>query len=81
MGKTKELFEQAQEFCSVEMTREFYEQHEDILKPPNTRIKSAYVKGRTPSGDKIYQEKIQAIIDARNELMEYEIKNEYKKYL
>jgi len=80
MGQSKDLLIDENEICNVEMTRQFYEDHFDILQPPNTRIKSAYIKNKSAANDKLYKQKMDALIEAKNNLIEYEVEMKYKTY-
>ena len=80
MGQSKQWFEESREegYISLEMTISFYEQNQDLLTSEDVRIKSAYRKNKTTSNDKEHKEKIDALITAKNELLEYEVKMRYK---
>ncbi len=80
MGQSKQWFEESREegYISLEMTISFYEENQDLLTNEDVRIKSAYRKDKTITKDKEHKEKIDALITAKNELLEYEVKQRYK---
>lgn len=80
MGASKREFEEEREegYLSLEMTISFYEQNEDLLTNEDVRIKSAYRKTKASSKDKEYKNKIDALITAKNDLLEYEVEMRYK---
>lgn len=81
MSQSKEDFGEIREFCLVEMSREFYEANEDLLSPPEAKLKSAYVIGESHKGDKTYQEIFERYRHVQEELREYEYLKRYKRYL
>jgi len=77
---SKKLHEEEQEYFSVEMTIRFYEEHIEPIKSEEVRIKSAYVK-RDIKKDAEYKRRVDALIEAKNDLLEYEVENNYKRLI
>ncbi len=71
MGFAKREYEELQERCIVDMTRDFYEQHEEILKP-NTVIKATYLEGERYNKDKEWCSLFEEYKDSRNKLRDKE---------
>ncbi len=81
MGKSKEDFEEVREFCMVEMSREFYESHEEFFKGGECKLKSAFTKGRAPKNDPVYTEKMERFMVAHDELRQHEFLMNYKRII
>lgn len=81
MGKNKEDFQNIREVCMVEMSRKFYEENYDLLKPPSTKLKSAYLVGEDHKGDMVYQNKLETVRLAVEDLREYEYLMHYKQQI
>lgn len=81
MSSSKRDFEEAREFCIVEMSREFYQEHNELLSPPNATLKAAYIIGESHKGDKEYEQKFEVFKQAQMELREYEFLKRYKRLI
>jgi hypothetical protein len=77
---SKQLHEEEQEYFSVEMTMRFYEEHIEPIKSDEVRIKSAYAK-RNIKKDAEYKRRLDALIEAKYNLLEHEVKMNYKRLL
>ena len=72
MERSKETFQKIREKMIVTVYKDYYEQHYDIFKPPNTEIKSIYVEGEDHTKDDIHKGLLKKYMKAQKDLRDYE---------
>lgn len=69
-------------FVSLEMPIKYYEDNLELFSEiEDIKLKSAYRKQKAHANDEVYKEKLKAFIEAKNDLLEYEVSMRYKQLI
>jgi len=72
MGATKKDFNEIRERYVLTVDKEYYQQHYDTFKPPNTEIRTAFVEGEDHDDDPMHKQLFKAYLNAQKALRDYE---------